>query len=545
MDYRLLQKVVIATALTAGLAFGASHSDKINSGVPEANQRAGHPANLIAPGFELKKIVEGSDALENPSGVITNFGYLSDFPPQLIERTKTEADENTYVVLDQNPGGPTPGFDYGRHFLFQGHENAADFAYVTRINLDVNDPAHRITLLTPVGTDGKTHFGSIDGSTWDPFTRTLLFTQERGTSGGVIQITALSFPAQLSTLDGIVGKGGYEGIHPDNLGNLLIIEDSGGTSVPVDPANPSSPKNARNPNSFVYRFVPYDKQNLLAGGKLQALQVSIDGAPLTFVPVGVSHPTGDVFSDAQLKLHTPGSAWPVRWITVHDTGELDPGNPQPAAFDANQAAKDAGATPFKRPENAQFLPGSGFRTFFFDPTGDTNVNSGNQPALAARGAWGSIFRVDFKGDGEGKDDVEGTISIFVLGTAEQSSFDNLAFTGTQTLLAAEDRGDTLHKQLNTLDSIWAYDVRQGDPNARRFVALGRDTASEADAVLLDAGTPGYQNEGDNEPTGLHISDGSISIQGLLGKPQNPVFGRWFFTQQHGKNTVYEIVADRK
>src|SRR5262249_61143404 len=121
-----------------------------------------------------------------------------------------------------------------------------------------------------------------------------------------------------------------------------------------------------------------------------------------------------------------------------------------AAFSANAAAKAAGATPFKRPENAQFLPGSGFNTFFFCPTGDTDANSGNQPALAARGAWGSIFRVDFPGD-----QAAGMISIVVLGDADHASFDNLAFTDTQTLLAAEDRGDGLHAQLNTLDSVWA------------------------------------------------------------------------------------------
>src|SRR5215813_802692 len=412
MNRKPLPGVVFMIGALAGLALAVG-SHNINSDVPSANPRLGHPANVIASGFTLQKIAEGSDPLENPSGVITNFGFLNDAPPHLIERTRTEADENTYLVFDENPGGPTPGFDYGRHFLYQGHENAADFAYITRINLDVSDAAHRITLLTPVGADGKTHFGSIDGSTWDPFTRKLLFTQERGTSGGVIQIAPFGWPAEVITLDGVLGKGGYEGIHPDNLGNLLIIEDSGGTSVPVDPANSSSPKNARNPNSFVYRFVPYDPTNLLVGGKLQALQVSIDGTPLTFVPVNASHPTGDVFSEAQLKLHTLGSSWPVRWITIHDTGLLDPNEPQPAAFDANKAAKDGGATPFKRPENVQFLPGSGFHTFFFDPTGDTNSNSGNQPALAARGAWGSIFRVDFPDDGEG------TISIFVRGSAEQ------------------------------------------------------------------------------------------------------------------------------
>jgi hypothetical protein len=234
MNRKPLPGVVVMIGALAGLALAVG-SNNINSDVPSANPRLGHPANVIASGFTLRKIAEGSDPLENPSGVITNFGFLNDAPPHLIERTKTEPDENTYLVFDSNPGGPTPGYDYGRHFLYQGHENAAELAYITRINLDVTDSAHRITLLTPVGNDGNTHFGSIDGSTWDPFTRTLLFTQERGTSGGIIQLSA-GFPAEVKTLDGILGKGGYEGIHPDNLGNLLIIEDSGGTSVPVDPA---------------------------------------------------------------------------------------------------------------------------------------------------------------------------------------------------------------------------------------------------------------------------------------------------------------------
>src|ERR1700745_2195192 len=85
-------------------------------------------------------------------------------------------------------GGPTADYDYGRHFLFQGHENSGNLAYVTRINLDVASPDHRITLLTPVDESGLTEFNSIDGSTWNPFSRTLLFTQEAGTIGGVIEM---------------------------------------------------------------------------------------------------------------------------------------------------------------------------------------------------------------------------------------------------------------------------------------------------------------------------------------------------------------------
>jgi secreted PhoX family phosphatase len=142
-------------------------------------------------------------------------------------------------------------------------------------------------------------------------------------------------------------------------------------------------------------------------------------------------PNGDVFPDAQLKIHTPGTSWPVRWITVHDTGLLDPNNPQPSPFDANLAAKNAGATPFKRPENALFLPGSGFKSFVFDSTGDTSANSGNQAALAARGAGGAIWRVDFNSDNQ-----DGRLSIIVLGTSEQSSFDNLTFVDQKKILGS-------------------------------------------------------------------------------------------------------------
>jgi secreted PhoX family phosphatase len=297
--------------------------------------------------------------------------------------------------------------------------------------------------------------------------------------------------------------------------------------VNVVPGDPSSKKVAKQPNSFVYRFVPYDRTNLQAGGQLYALQVTIDGEPVVF---NAGDPVGDTFSSAQLKLHTPGTTWPAAWVLIHDTAVNGFGS-----FDSNAAAKANAATPFKRPENGQFLPGSNFRTFFFCPTGDTNSDSGVQPALAARGAWGSIFRADFKGG------LNGTVSIVVLGDSVHNSFDNLAFADTQTLLATEDRGDGLHKQLNTLDSVWAFDIRGGATPPRRFIALGRDTASAADAALLDANTPGFQNEGDNEPTGLHISDGSPAIGDLLGSHVSQQNAHWFVTQQHGLNQVWEIV----
>ena len=99
----------------------------------------------------------------------------------------------------------------------------------------------------------------------------------------------------------------------------------------VDPNDPNSAKTARQPNSFVYRFVPKDPGNLSAGGILQALRVKIDGTPVTFHS---QDPVGDTFSAAQLALHTPGTSYDVDWVTVHNT-DVD----GTASFAANAAAR--------------------------------------------------------------------------------------------------------------------------------------------------------------------------------------------------------------
>jgi hypothetical protein len=470
--------------------------------------------NVISPEFAPDLVEQGTDILENPSGVITRFGNLSD-------GSRTEPDINTYLILDHNPGGPTPGYDYGRHFLFQGHEmpnGNTNRAYLTRINLDVAHPDHRITLMTPGDANAITNFNSIDGSTWNPFSQTLLFTQEAGANGGVIEMGADFDPMTggghgLRTLYGSLGRGGYEGIHPDNWGNILIIEDVGGTTVM---------NSGRNPNSFVYRFVPLNP-NDLTRGKLQALQVIINDNPVVFVPVDANHPNGDTRSENQLLLHTVGASWPVRWVTIHDT-EISGTGP----FDANALAKARGATPFKRPENGQFQPGTSFQSFVFTITGDTSAVAGQDPVLAARGAWGGLFRVDLSSDRQ-----SGNISLVVLGDADHAAFDNVTFVDDRdTVLLAEDRGDLLHDQLNKLDSVWAYKLNRQHPERNvvaRFVALGQDKLA------------GVAGEEDNEPTGIHLSEGDSTIGGLIGSREfRTDRARLFFTQQHGENNLYEM-----
>ena len=158
---------------------------------------AAHP-NMIGRGYALKPIATGTDPLENPSGVITHFGLLSN-------GTRTEPDENTYLVLHKNPGGPTPATTTASTSSSRATRTAAVSPTSPGSTSTSTDPAHRITLLTPVGADGKTGFSTIDGSTWEPHTQTLLFTREAGKHGGVIE-HAVGWPPVVRTLDGVLGR---------------------------------------------------------------------------------------------------------------------------------------------------------------------------------------------------------------------------------------------------------------------------------------------------------------------------------------------------
>ena len=70
-------------------------------------------------------------ALENPTALLSPTAT----PPTVrwcrrqchagqgqTEASKTEPDKNTYLVLEDQKG-PDAGYNYGTHFLFQGHED--------------------------------------------------------------------------------------------------------------------------------------------------------------------------------------------------------------------------------------------------------------------------------------------------------------------------------------------------------------------------------------------------------------------------------------
>ncbi len=528
--------LVAATALT--MVAGGVDAVQSVSGVTlhgvSANPRTPGVSrpNVLSPELAEFAVAHGSTRLENGTDQIPYYGYLGDgpllplLPDSTAEATKTEPDKNTYLVLDGQTGAD-PDYSYGRRFLFQGHEGGT--GYVTRINLDA-DEQHRVTLMASTDVAGSP-LPTYDGSTYDPFVKRLLFTAELGDEGGVWSAT-LGVPSRVRDISGALGRAGYEGIQNDSAGNVWLVEDVGGVTGTANPT-------AKQPNSFVYRFVPEHFGDLTAG-RLQALRVTSNRTDraIVFHPDAVD---ADITASDRRDLHTYGSRFATRWVTIHDT-TTDGFSP----FDANAAAKSARATPFKRPENGVFRPGTDFRSFFFTETGDTNLDT---EAGAALGGFGAIYRLQQSSPTANK----GTLSMFFRGDPKHTGLDNLAFAGRRKLVATEDAGDTVHTQRNALDSGYLFGTRvdysDGSHRPLRVLAEGRDASATIDSALADAEVTGFQNDGDNEITGIHFSNGDPTTTGVLGAQIPRLFvpgsgWRAFYTAQHGDNVTYQIIRNR-
>jgi hypothetical protein len=291
-------------------AVGAYAADL--TAVPTAQPKvAGDTApNVLSPELAEKIVAQGATPLENPSADFPFYGYEGNGPllPSLgsnVEATKTEPDKNTYLVL-HGLNGPDKLYDYGKRFLYQGHELGK--GYITRINLDA-DYAHRVTLLATTDTDNKP-LPPLDGSTWYPWSHRLLFSFESASAGGVWQATP-GFPSIVDHLAAF-GHAAYEGMQADPHGEIWVIEDAGGKN------GSGAFAHARQPNSFIFRFIPKDKSDLTKGGKLQALQV-LSKAHAGAIVFNAADVNGDIGSQDQHDLHTYGKAFDTRWVTIHDT----------------------------------------------------------------------------------------------------------------------------------------------------------------------------------------------------------------------------------
>jgi len=139
----------VTRAIPLLLAVRAFAADPFPTGVASANPKATGfvQPDILSPELFETKVATGSMLLENPSGLFKYYGYNNDGPMipttagSNVEAHKTEPDKNVYLIL-KNQTGADSRYNYGRHFLFQGHETGVS-GYLTRINLDADGP-HRI-----------------------------------------------------------------------------------------------------------------------------------------------------------------------------------------------------------------------------------------------------------------------------------------------------------------------------------------------------------------------------------------------------------------
>src|ERR671931_2438638 len=216
-----LLALVVATVGASALVVAAIGS----SSPPSVADLSPVRANVKSPGYAPSTVLsaqlaqvqwaQGSSKLENPAArVVSYYGY--DDGPMVplpsaptLEAHKTEPDKNTYLVFKDGLTGADASYNYGTHFLFQGHEGGSP-GDITRVNLDA-DGARRVTLLATHDSSAAP-LRTIDGSTWDPFAQKLLFSSENSpnadrTGGGRIYQADLGVPAKVDDLAPWIGRG--------------------------------------------------------------------------------------------------------------------------------------------------------------------------------------------------------------------------------------------------------------------------------------------------------------------------------------------------
>ena len=283
----VLATAAVAGGILAGASAGPSEPPVLTD-VATANTRSDGYAPASKLSVELRQVVvaQGSTKLDggpSSAGSIGYYGYDNDTlnaagEPQMVptpaapntEAHKTEPDKNTYLVFKNGLPGADPHYDYGTHFLFQGHEAGAP-GYITRINLDA-DAAHRVTLLATKDATGANHRATS--------------TARRGIRGpsGCCSRPRTRTPRPTRPRRATRPRS------PTSPARSAAAATRASRTTPTATSGSSRTSAARTrraraprsvPNSFVYRYVPQDPGDL-ANGKLQVLQVlNAAGDPIT------------------------------------------------------------------------------------------------------------------------------------------------------------------------------------------------------------------------------------------------------------------------
>lgn len=89
--------------------------------------------------------------------------------------------------------------------------------------------------------------------------------------------------------------------------------------------------------------------------------------------------------------------------------------------------------------------------------------------------------------------------------------------------------------------MWAFSLKTRDPVPFLAASLNKTNPKSIRFIALGLDATAVARGEDNEPTGLFVSNGSVSKDALLGTSENLKGARGFLTRQHGDNRVFTLV----
>ena len=389
--------------------------------------------------------------------------------PLTAEAHKTEPDKNTYLVLSGQQGR-RPGLRLRHATSSTRATRPGSPGYITRINLDA-DRDHRVTLhgdagrqrrrparvrrldLGPVRPDAAVHGRAR-------------LARRRRVADDARPRHAGRRPARHHRLERLRG-------HPERLGRQPL--DRRGHRRRHD--RRARPRSRTRSSTASCRTTGRPDEGRQAAGPAgrvaRATRASRSSSTTARRPPTSRRRTPSTSTRTATRSTRSGSRSTTRTPTA------------PTRSTPTRWRRPTSGTPFKRPENGVFRPGTKFRAFAFTETGDTDIRT---EAGSDGGGFGDVQVLEQKSPTAD----EGRLRLLFQGDAEHASFDNISWLSDRTVAVVEDRGDTFHSQGNgvqptALDSAWAIDANvdhaHSDARPVRFIAEGRDASATVDSAL--------------------------------------------------------------
>ena len=545
--WSLRRAVPLAIAALAAAAITVQAAPPGLTPVTSANTKS---AGITSPNVLSVELIEtavaqGSIPLENPTATIGYYGYLSNGSlvpgPNSVQSAGPQRRGVQDRARQEHVPGPRPPARPGRRLRL-------------RPPLPVPGPRDRRRATSPASTSMPTaRTGSRSSQSTDvdgnplPVVRRLdvgpvrrrpaVHRRARHRPAASGQPRSAS-PRRSSTSSGALGRGGYEGIQNDSAGNLWIVEDVGGVGrQPADPASRSSR------TASCIASCPIDPSDLTPAASSRRCR-STRAATATRSSFHAGRPRRRHPVAGPQDLHTYGNVLRRRtWVTIHDTA-----TDGTAPFDANALAKAAAATPFKRPENGVFRPGTDFRSSSSPrPATPTSLPRPAPLRWLRRGVPAHARQPGVE---------HRPLSLLYLGDVAHTGLDNIA------LLDARPRRGRRGRRRRRCTGSATRSTRGTCSTPTETTAAGsagpvpgRGPRPVGDDRLGPVGRAGFQNEGDNEITGIHVSDGDpirgrhpglerpevVPVRRYDRHSQDEDLGwRVFWTQQHRRQRDLQV-----